>query len=111
MAIAQKCPFCQHLIPADFEFLNTIQNQKRHWIVCQGLISADHDPLKALAAKAKILNENLPENLPEIGKKVRKRKHFEVDPGVKQNDAKYLKMSKVHRINQKYKPYDRGKDK
>ena len=73
-------------------------------MVCPGLISADHDPLKAMERKANFLNGEI------LASGNRKRKQFSLDPDTQQSDAKIIKMSKVQKLNSKYRPIDRGRN-
>ena len=73
-------------------------------MVCPGLISADHDPLKAMSMKANTLNHDI------LTSANKKRKRFSLDPETQQNDAKFIKMSKVQKLNSKYRPIDRGRN-
>ena len=79
-------------------------------MVCPAIIEAQGDPLLALEKKSEFLNKNILDENMSTKKNSRKRKFFQVDPSATQTDVKVIKMSKVHKLNQKYKPYDRGKD-
>ena len=101
----------------------SILENKRHFDVCEGLELAGQDPILALQRKAVILKERA-SNLqqPQIvsvsqdvssKRKKRKRKRppqeYQLPDPIDMKDLKVLKMSKVRKLNERYKIYDRGR--
>ena len=79
-------------------------------MVCPGLIENEFNPFKALTAKADSLNRKHTQHL-SPRKSNCHPKLFKIDEAATHNDVKIVKMSKVKKLNIRYKPYDRGKDK